>query len=134
MYFRFFTHIIGFLINIWWQLILIRSSYLCDQNCGEILFKKNRYEFSSASSKYGSTFICWHHTWRDLVYEYSWAKSPMISGYVDAPLGYCTVPLTIVPACVRQCKYATRPQNRMHIWTMSYFMHVKGLTAAVDKQ
>jgi hypothetical protein len=21
-------------------------------------------------------------TWRDLVYEYSWAKSPMISGYV----------------------------------------------------
>ena len=43
--------------------------------------KKNRYEFSSASSKYGSTFICWRHTWRDLVYEYSWAKSPMISGY-----------------------------------------------------
>ena len=24
----------------------------------EMLFKKNRYEFSSASSKYGSTFIC----------------------------------------------------------------------------
>ena len=24
----------------------------------EISFKKNRYEFSSASSKYGSTFIC----------------------------------------------------------------------------
>jgi hypothetical protein len=24
----------------------------------EILFNKNRYEFSSASSKYGSTFIC----------------------------------------------------------------------------
>ena len=24
----------------------------------EIYFKKNRYEFSSASSKYGSTFIC----------------------------------------------------------------------------
>ena len=44
--------------------------------------KKNRYEFSSASSKYGSTFICWRHKWRDLVYEYSWAKSPMISGYV----------------------------------------------------
>ena len=43
--------------------------------------KKNRYEFSSASSKYGSTFICWRHKWRDLVYEYSWAKSPMISGY-----------------------------------------------------
>jgi hypothetical protein len=37
-------------------------------------------EFSSASSKYGSTFICWRHKWRDLVYEYSWAKSPMISG------------------------------------------------------
>ena len=31
----------------------------------------------------GSTFICWRHTWRDLVYEYSWAKSPMISGYVE---------------------------------------------------
>ena len=46
------------------------------------LKKKNRYEFSSASSKYGSTFICWRHTWRDLAYEYSWAKSPMISGYV----------------------------------------------------
>jgi hypothetical protein len=28
-----------------------------------------------------STFICWRHTWRELVYEYSWAKSPMISGY-----------------------------------------------------
>jgi hypothetical protein len=27
------------------------------QNCDEISFKKNRYEFSSASSKYGSTFI-----------------------------------------------------------------------------
>jgi hypothetical protein len=40
-----------------------------------------RYEFSSASSKYGSTFICWRHKWRDLVYEYSSAKSPMISGY-----------------------------------------------------
>jgi hypothetical protein len=26
-------------------------------------------------------FICWRHKWRDLVYEYSWAKSPMISGY-----------------------------------------------------
>ena len=36
-------------------------SYLCDQNCDEILLKKNRYEFSSASSKYGSTFICWRH-------------------------------------------------------------------------
>ena len=47
----------------------------------EILLKKNRYEFSSASYKYGSTFICWRHRWRDLVYEYSWAKSPMISGY-----------------------------------------------------
>ena len=22
-------------------------------------------------------------TWRDLVYEYSWAKSPMISGYAN---------------------------------------------------
>jgi hypothetical protein len=43
--------------------------------------KKIRYKFSSASSKYGSPFICWRHTWRDLVYEYSWAKSPMISGY-----------------------------------------------------
>jgi hypothetical protein len=58
----------------------------------EISFKKNRYEFSSASSKYGSTFICWRHKWRDLVYEYSWAKSPMISGYVrftdsDYPFG-----------------------------------------------
>ena len=42
--------------------------------------KKIDDEFSSASSKYGSTFICWRHTWRDLVYEYSWAKSPMISG------------------------------------------------------
>jgi hypothetical protein len=40
-----------------------------------------RYEFSSASSKYGSTFICWRHKWRNLVYVYSWAKSPMISGY-----------------------------------------------------
>jgi hypothetical protein len=47
----------------------------------EISFKKNRYEFSSASSKYGSTFICWRRKWRDLVYEYSWAKSPMISDY-----------------------------------------------------
>ena len=27
MYFRFFTHIIGFLINIWWQLILITNNY-----------------------------------------------------------------------------------------------------------
>jgi hypothetical protein len=25
----------------------------------------------------------WRHKWRDLVYEYSWAKSPMISGYDD---------------------------------------------------
>jgi hypothetical protein len=25
------------------------------------IIEKNRYEFSSASSKYGSTFICWHH-------------------------------------------------------------------------
>jgi hypothetical protein len=31
---------------------------LSDQNCDEISFKKNRYEFSLASSKYGSTFIC----------------------------------------------------------------------------
>ena len=27
MYFRFFTHIIGFLINIWWQLILFTNNY-----------------------------------------------------------------------------------------------------------
>jgi hypothetical protein len=33
-------------------------NYLCDQNCDEILFFLNRYEFSSTSSKYGSTFIC----------------------------------------------------------------------------
>ena len=31
----------------------------------EILFKINRYEFSSASSKYGSTFICRRHKCRD---------------------------------------------------------------------
>ena len=36
----------------------------------------------SGSSKYDSTFICWRHTWSDLVYEYPWAKVPMISGYV----------------------------------------------------
>jgi hypothetical protein len=52
IYFRSFTHIIEFLINIWWQLILIRSqiiiwSYLCDQNWWNII-KKNRYEFLSA--------------------------------------------------------------------------------------
>jgi hypothetical protein len=28
IYFRSFTHIIGFLINIWWQLILIRSQII----------------------------------------------------------------------------------------------------------
>jgi hypothetical protein len=38
IYFRSFTHIIEFLMNIWWQLILIRSqiiiwSYLCDILC-----------------------------------------------------------------------------------------------------
>ena len=52
IYFRAFTHIIEFLMNIWWQLILIRSqiiiwSYKCDQNWWNII-KKNRYEFSSA--------------------------------------------------------------------------------------
>jgi hypothetical protein len=52
IYFRSFTHIIEFRMNIWWQLILIRSqiiiwSYLCDQNWWNII-KKNRYEFSSA--------------------------------------------------------------------------------------
>jgi hypothetical protein len=52
IYFRSFTHIIEFLMNIWWQLILIRSqiiiwSYLCDQNWWNII-KKNRYEFLSA--------------------------------------------------------------------------------------
>ena len=52
IHFRAFTHIIEFLMNIWWQLILIRSqiiiwSYLCDQNWWNII-KKNRYEFSSA--------------------------------------------------------------------------------------
>jgi hypothetical protein len=52
IYFRSFTHIIEFLMNIWWQLILIPSriiiwSYLCDQNWWTII-KKNRYEFSSA--------------------------------------------------------------------------------------
>ena len=50
--FRSFTHSIEFLMNIWWQLILIRSqiivwSYLCDQNWWNII-KKNRYEFSSS--------------------------------------------------------------------------------------
>ena len=90
IYFRSFTHIIEFLMNIWWQIILIPSriiiwSYLCDQNWWTII-KKNRYEFSSAFidqrlPNMGSTFICWRHTWRDLAYEYSWAKVPMISGY-----------------------------------------------------
>ena len=51
IYFRSLTYIIEFLMNIWWQLILIRShiiiwSYLCDQNWW-IIIKKNRYEFSS---------------------------------------------------------------------------------------
>ena len=55
--------------------------------------KRNRYEFSSASSKYGSTFICWRHTWRNLVYEYSWAKSPMISGYEALQCGGASVSL-----------------------------------------
>jgi hypothetical protein len=45
IYFRSFTHIIEFLMNIWWQLILIRSqiiiwSYLCDQNWWNIIKKK----------------------------------------------------------------------------------------------
>jgi hypothetical protein len=92
IYFRSFTHIIEFLMNIWWQLILIRSqiiiwSYLCDQNWWNIIKKKLIRVFISvhwsASSKYGSTFICWRHTWRDLAYEYAWAKVPMISGYVE---------------------------------------------------
>ena len=29
-------------------------------------------------------------TWRDLVYEYSWAKSPMISGY-DSPQNFAPI-------------------------------------------
>jgi hypothetical protein len=53
IYFRSFIHIIELLMNIWWQLILIRSqiiiwSYLCDQNWWNIIKKKNRYEFLSA--------------------------------------------------------------------------------------
>jgi hypothetical protein len=53
IYFWSFTHIIEFLMNIWWQLILIRSqiiiwSYLCDQNWWNIIKKKYRYKFSSA--------------------------------------------------------------------------------------
>ena len=85
-------HIIEFLMNIWWQIILIRSqiiicSYLCDQNWWNFIKKKLIRVFISvhwsAFSKYGSTFICWRHTWRDLAYEYSWAKVPMISGYVN---------------------------------------------------
>ena len=76
--------------HIWWQLILIRSqiiiwSCLCDQNWWNII-KKNRYEFSSAFidqrlPNMVQRLFADVITWRDLAYEYSWAKVPMISGY-----------------------------------------------------
>ena len=58
--------------------------------------KKIDTEFSSASSKYGSTFICWSHTWRDLVYEYSGAKSPMISGYAAIYVSIAEVNIRLI--------------------------------------
>ena len=54
IYFWSFTHIIEFLVNIWWQLILIRSqiiiwSYLCDQNWWNIIKKKIDTSFHQGS-------------------------------------------------------------------------------------
>ena len=93
----------------------------------EILFKKNRYEFSSAFSKYGSTFICRRHTWRDLVYEYSWAKSPMISGYVlflwfsDSVSSQNLIPLQIVIYSINDCRFFDNSaRNNIYLGTYTF--------------
>ena len=81
--------------------------------------KKNRYEFSSASSKYGSTFICWRHTWRDLVYKYSWAKSPMISGYEQS----FNQSINLFAYCMLDNDIQIQYLKSYHIWFPRWFTH-----------
>jgi uncharacterized membrane protein YdbT with pleckstrin-like domain len=83
-------------------------------------------EFSSASSKYGSTFICWRHKWRDLVYEYAWAKSPMISGYASGGETdyHCRVPeLTHTSSCniINAVDFSSLSLKSFNIYIVKFF-------------
>jgi hypothetical protein len=58
--------------------------------CDEILLKKKGTSFHQRLPNMVQRLFADIITWRDLVYEYSWAKSPMISGYgMIVHLSYC---------------------------------------------